>query len=119
MKTPFKVGDRVRVHGNSQTGAIEEVPYDGWKARVVRVFNQFAIQVEPLNLKTDETSFTVFIKQCRRLIKKPRRRVWLNENALRPDRNNEGGWSVCFEKPKVYLSDWVEFIEARKPKGEK
>lgn len=114
MKTPLKVGDRVRVYGKPG-------PDGGcWEAKVVacRVVAPWGVGMDVRSTYDDET-YTVHPKQCRRLIKKPRRRVWLNENALRTDRNNEGGWSVCFEKPKVYLSDWVEFIEARKPKGEK
>ena len=59
----------------------------------------------------DDETYTVHPKQCRRLIKKPRRRVWVNVD--------------CHE---LFISDkavpplnrgWKEFIEARKPKGEK
>lgn len=93
MKTPLKVGDRIKLIEDGEV-------YVG----------RF---IESKHYIIDDNGVSLFITNAssvKRLIKKPRRRVWVN-----------------VDRYKLFISDktvpplnrgWKEFIEA-KPKGEK
>lgn len=62
-------------------------------------------------------------KQCRRLVKKPRRRVWVSPATLEKILESNS-YSAAYYNNELLISrapfdGSVEFIEVRKPKGEK
>jgi hypothetical protein len=112
MKKPFQVGDRVAVYGH---GGI------GWKRWTGRVLDPtkgaeilgpdfIRVEIEKLNEVVHAHE-----KQCRRLVKKPRRRVWLGEDDMK-EKGLVTGWGGIVDisatgKPE---KGFVEFIEVRR-----
>lgn len=68
----FVPGDRVRVYGNSQTGKIQDVPSDGWKATV---YGPCFGAAGWINVTKDGASETCSVheRQCVRLVRKPQK----------------------------------------------
>lgn len=100
----FKEGDRVRVYG-------------------LRGHSPFVAKITGLDGRGNATvlssvtgTIVVHTKQCRRLVKKERRRIWATENFL--GKNDYVG--ALFSKDAPTLPDcseiWVEFIEVIKKK---
>lgn len=113
-QSKFKVGDRVAVYGiafdgmrcKSFYGTVTEVLDDGW------------LVVNPDCPETNAND--VHEKQCRRLVKRERRRVWIKCGR-------HGGLSSLggqLKNPVVFGSstkshdpEYVEFVEVRKRGG--
>lgn len=104
MKKPFQVGERVSCAW-----------YDGvFRGEILRIDNTECIQI----IFDDGRVRRSHVRQCRRLIKKPRRRVWVSNGMVcKLQESDDGfsglGWSAYRQNPG---HDWVEFIEVRKPK---
>lgn len=56
------------------------------------------------------------LKQCRRLVKKERRRIWVTEDDLRRIFNPEFHGSMCGISVRKLVANDVEFVEVRKAK---
>lgn len=116
MKTPLKVGDRVRVYGKPG-------PDGGcWEAVIAacRVVAPWGVGMD-VRSTYDNELYTVHPKQCRRLIKKPRRRMRIKiseEGGLLCDMNNSENFRVLEFIRHSPDGCCLEFIEV-KPKGEK
>lgn len=104
----LKVGDRVIFAGATVGGSIFYVPH---KSTVIDV-NPIPTAKEMIEIKADNDNLNVVVHemQCRRLIKKPRRRVWIAEAYIgSPD------FAVKYTDPNIQNGlDWVEFVEIRK-----
>lgn len=104
-KRAFQVGDRVRVYGPYGQGSVDT-------GRVQELIGEGL-----LKLKLDSDGYpVVHPKQCRRLVKRERRRVWITERkllelAIDPD----GEVSAMISKAKKVQDD-VEFVEVRRRK---
>lgn len=112
--SPFKVGDRVRVYGPAQSflnGSYTE--YDGQRGAYTNdVMVAFGHRIR-VKLDTGE-EINVSPKQCRRLLPaKPKRTIWVHENALKENRIGLD-WMVNLEYPVNDRGAWVEFREVRK-----
>lgn len=105
-KAPFNVGDRVMVYGSAQVG--DQI--NGMAA----VIANFCDDPEWMNVNIagQRPLITVHRKQCRRLVKKERKRVWIHANAASQNRVTDDGWSVFLEYPVCAAAGpWIEFIE--------
>lgn len=98
MKTPFKVGDRVAVYSGRGrfVGTVETVMNTILEVRLDGRVGQFHSH------------------QCRRLVKKPRRRVWIAESNLVDSINS--GLGVPAYRTRPGFSDQIEFVEVRRKK---
>ncbi len=104
----FEVGNRVRFYGNSQIGAIDDVPDEGIKGTVRRFHG-----IHWLDINTDSYGeITVHVKQCRKLKPKKHRSVWVVFDEI----------GVCREFSSLHPSklhinqnlDWIECREVTK-----
>lgn len=93
MKAPLKSGDRVRVYA-THSGAVSES-----NGRVYKVRDD-GMLIVLLDHRISE--IVAHPKQCRRLVKKPRERVWVRGSDAAPY--------------KPLGDEWVEFVEVRRPK---
>lgn len=93
----FRIGDRVAVY----VGGCEGVP----AAKRLGTITSVDITSPQVKVQYDDSGATWWAhgKQCRRLIKKERRRVWIMPHTLKV----EAG--IC-EKP---IDGWVEFVEVK------
>ncbi len=116
MREPLKVGDRVRVYGHVArngkplVGHIHEKPVD--VSEKFRGDNYVLIYDE----EYPDSGYYAHPKQCRRLVKKERRRVWVERGSFRGDTYEIGNGRY---QPVVSLKpvpEWVEFIEVRHAK---
>jgi len=123
MKTPLKVGDRVRVYGSSQAG----VNLNGYPATVSNNLDKdgwVLIKLdEPVytgKIPNISDTFTVHPKQCRRLVKKPklRIRVKMSKENLMFDINNSENFRV-FEFMRHNPDNCLDFIEVKPKAGSK
>lgn len=130
MSSKFKVGDRVRVYGwfSPEVGGGGDY-LDGAKGEIIeysevnmwlRIFLDEPISEHVgLTLNERRTIADVHPKQCRRLVKKERRRIWVSEFSL-TQVSSVGPYS-CFVYPSRPESDasnpGVEFVEVRKRKS--
>jgi len=103
-RKPLAVGDRVAVYwyDGRFTGEIDRISNEG--STGPRYFIQF------------DTGLAKWahVKQCRRLVKRERRRVWISESNLGNLAVHSQGHSVVVWKDKPMLDDAVEFREVRK-----
>lgn len=104
-ESKFKVGDRVRVYGHSDCaresfgGVVKEI-HGAW-----------------LKVYSDGGSLVAaHPKQCRKLVKKERRRVWVNRGYLAQLPNDPGGYICSVPPAKSIETSYVEFIEVRRRK---
>ena len=105
MKRPFQVGERVRVYvvfGN--------VPFSG-SGKVETVDQPENTVWVLLDDGTSSGSILVHHKQCRRLVKRKRRSVWVDKEWLD---GKTVSCSVEFKRPTKHLEDYVEFREVAK-----
>ena len=97
---PLKPGDRVRV-------------YETAGLRDACMFNGRVTSVE------DDLVFVLGVnrpyhrKQCRLLVKKERRRVWINSNAFNYPELNDTAKEIHFASLKP-MQNWIEFVEVKK-----
>ena len=113
-ESKFKVGDRVKVFVTLQS-----VPYET-PGTVTAIMSPRLIKV---NLDRVETTAGKIIgahpKQCRRLIKKPRRRVWVHGNPkIKLGDAIETAGDLLFyistEPSPTYKGAYIEFVEVKK-----
>lgn len=111
MSKKFEVEDRVSVYGFT---------YDGTYCHASKAtLKEFGQINQDKNLCTvqfdgDIGLDSVHIGQCRKLVKKPRRRVWIDKQKVEAKLYN-----VCvYWNPatKDADPDLIEFVEVRKPK---
>lgn len=105
----FKVGNTVKVYEAFSSGTLGTV-------RTVFDKDDTMLVVTP-----DGGEITTHFKQCRRLVKKPRRRVWIPQKEMSQLEKLSGknawcGLNVSLQK---MVKDDVEFIEVKKPKEPK
>lgn len=121
MKKPFEVGERVAVYENASrwVGSIEAD-----KGTVRGTFlpdGVFWVRCDPSENEGAPNLLAANAKQCRRLVKKKRRRVWIPQHCIderydvmrvyqvRPAEISREPW----EKPKDD-GPLIEFVEVRK-----
>lgn len=105
----FKIGDRVMVYGAVQIGDQSYKARPGGKATIIYYPNS-----EPYVQFDDDrdTHYSVDPKQCRRLVKKPRRRIWIK--TIVKNEYYKGTQYIC----SSFKTDdsFVEFVEVLKKK---
>jgi hypothetical protein len=100
----FTVGDRVAVYisGQRMTGTVhEELEFGNLKVRC-DIGAPFGYPI-------------VHPKQCRKLKKKARRRVWIHPEGFKAI-PTDGTYQVAATRVDYSCNRWIEFIEVRKPK---
>lgn len=103
----FEVGNRVKVYGHIPTiggfsyGAVGTVTKVGPCATKVTVDCGFA-----------QGHIEVHVKQCRKLVKKERRRVWVHERALNHDQPSN--YVIANPNSDLLGGGYIEFIEVKK-----
>lgn len=123
MKREFKVGDRVRVYGlvteiNATGGAPVYMGVSGKINLIKQHTGKLVVDVEGLG------TYLAHPKQCRRLIKKQKRRVWINEKWLQVSLTktwSDVGSGAAIQAPLIICSKdkregFIEFIEVTKPR---
>lgn len=98
MKKPFEVGQRVAFYcgGRRDTGVIKKI----------------SELTGMVTVATDRADFFVHPKQCRRLVKKERRRFWIDiEGAILSDKYL---WRTNVMIKNPGLDSWVEVVEVKK-----
>ena len=109
--TKFQVGDRVAVYGHALCG------YSRTVGIVKVVHESFVALQEPwLDIDTkDHQGIGADPKQCRKLVKKARRRVFVLRDELdNPDFNFTAAKAKL--EPQLNKVNWVEFVEVRRKK---
>ena len=105
MKHNFYVGGRVAMYG---TGETNSTFWDGDRGTVLSINNNI-LTVMPDDFP--EEKHLMHFRQCRKLVKRPRRRVWVDLVGLQKGLDN-------VVASTLHTSDingtWVEFIEVRK-----
>lgn len=99
----FKVGDRVRVYG----GAFVEVA-------VIRSIDADTGILSCGQRKGTNEWLMAHPKQCRRLVKKPRRRVWINPWAITQMNTETFGKDIARALTDKANTEWIEFREVRR-----
>jgi hypothetical protein len=106
MKRPFETGDRVNVYGG---------PNPGWGVGGAWLGTVYDLAVKTnwgngISVKSDYDGcgYVVHPKQCYRLVKKPKRRVWVNPKVFIP------GHAPIEQCLCLSENDWPEFIEVKK-----
>lgn len=100
----FKVGDKVVVYGildkSIPERAIAEIKsiHDDGNLRLV--------------FRNGSFSMSAFPQQCRRLVKKPRRKLWIGVDNWNNYRMDNPAYAYP-NKPALTGADWRLFIEAR------
>ena len=122
----FKVGDRVMVYGWVQMFNQPYLPRCGGKATVKWVHGsacQMHVEFDknPSTGQEDDGHYQADVKRCRRLIKRERRRVWIQEKFVRLALD-----PACQAYPSALIRDnqgvadesghWIEFIEVPRKK---
>lgn len=115
MKKPFAVGERVRVYGSSVRHW-----YEGEVASGV-VCEPGAEHLVRVKIDGTDRYCEFHPKQCRRLIKKQRRRIWAyitgdGNICVSTEKPTDGCMcsnEYCCEK-RYFASGWSEFIEVKK-----
>lgn len=108
MTRTFKVGDRVRV-------------YHGWReieGQVTSIANtnlaSELIHVTEDGFYSAHEDGPFAPEQCRKLVKKERRRVWLIESDI-PASKGINYHKTIYRWPERHNNDnWIEFIEAKR-----
>lgn len=124
MKTPFKVGDRVRVYGAKGANALKVFDGKVTNDDLRKIYESdertipFGIPWRESGLIQVDGCVLVYPQQCRKLVKKPRRRVWVIEQD---GHLRYGTWNTeRFNQSEVigYGNNCreIEFIEVPRPK---
>jgi hypothetical protein len=119
--TTFKVGDRVKVHGWVQMHNSPYVARRGGIATVKWIANteesmHVVFDRDRTTGEEDDIHYSAHPKQCRKLVKRERRRIWIGMPALE-SLGNIGQvitLQIWQDKPKQPAT--IEFIEVRKKK---
>lgn len=110
----FHVGDRVAVYGPAWSPG-HEGRMVSHKAEVVAVIDACTLHIRP----ADGKLYFVHPKQCRRLKKRERRRVWVGQIRVITPKQDLRFMEARFTEPSDYEGTadgkpWIEFIEVRK-----
>lgn len=111
MKTPFKVGDRVRTYAGYSGDCISV------KAGVIKnILPKGVLEIAEDGVK-DGTRWA-HPKQCRRLKKKERRRIWIRKKSdnfpLSTSANRLNEEVLLFPPQPLVSKYYVEFVEVKK-----
>lgn len=111
MKKPFEVGERVAVYGHRALAFGVRV------VGLIEAMDQDERRMYPTGVKVRDEKYSgqayfAHPKQCRRLVKKERRRAWLSARALR----DFPGRRITADLGGPGWDDSIEFIEVRKGK---
>lgn len=93
----FKVGDRVAVYNS-------ENRYTG---TVTKISSEFF--TDCIFVAREKSEYVYHKKQCRKLVKKERRRVWVRFE-------DPAGSTHSFNPACAIAPDWAEFVEVRQKK---
>lgn len=119
MMSKFKVGDRVRLKGFANLQG-ESTVVEGIKGDVTRFYGErLVVHIHRADSLGGNYEVHVYPSQCRRLAKKPRRRVWLPAKQIEEALTNYGTHTFFYSFPVFRMSvddDLIEFIEVRKKK---
>lgn len=111
MKKPFQVGDRVAVYGPGMLGGVASG--DGKSQRrgaVIQVPNELNLYVHIVVRLDGGGDVAVHPKQCRRLVKRERRRI-----TLYADSDGSAVWGkVVTAVGEFKPAERVEFVEVRR-----
>lgn len=121
MKTPLKVGDRVAVYGAGDARFIY-FGSDRLIGNIRSTQETGTVKIEIENLSSQDTEghnavIKVHSKQCRRLVKKERRRIWVKKTAVdyvMADGKHTSGTISKSKLDAAHYGTMVEFIEVRK-----
>lgn len=105
----FKVGDRVAVYGSSRGDALFS---EGARAVIVAGPDSESFLEIQFEAGAREKGL-VHPKQCRRLVKKERRCIWVDEPNLRDLAKTKGGQREVFISTRP-MPRAVEFVEVKK-----
>lgn len=107
----FKAGDRVRVYG--YLGQKHPVSASVTTVHTDELIVNIDVQIRPGVFLDgpDAVCVSVSPKQCRRLIKKPKRRVWINVKDL--PGGTSGHAHYLINKPHNQ-PQYIEFVEVKK-----
>lgn len=107
----LKVSDRVAVYAEAY--GVELLSFRGSRG-TIRALDEEKCYVDfDKESERPEINHGVYTKQCRRLVKKPRRRIWLEEEYL-GQMTIFGGTTISAAiKP---FEGGIEFVEVRKKK---
>lgn len=118
----FKVGDRVAVYGSVSPSAGGSVAFvGGARGTVYTVQSNGALEIElderPENFAKNEDLIVdgIHPKQCRRLVKKERKRVWVAADRYDMIRASSAQVHIgdIYTKPQ---QGFIEFVEVRRKK---
>lgn len=106
----FKIGDRVRVYGPGWkvSGAVHgfcEVQESPWPGTVKAVDGKLTEVLRDY----DGAMLAVYPQQCRKLVKKKRRRIWADEEFLKT-----GSGYVWTKPPTQHDQHIFEFVEVKR-----
>lgn len=102
MSREFKVGDRVAVYSSKKR----------FKGTVT---SDVITSAGLIQIKFDDGYlWDFFPQQCRRLIKKQRRRVWVHKEVI-DNEDISDDVTFDFNQIKINQYDWIEFIKVKKP----
>jgi hypothetical protein len=105
----LKVGDSVAVYGIClvpSAGRSSGTVMDRWVGTVHRIHQGIGIEVRS---HEDECVYSVHPKQCRRLVKRQKRRIWIHPDIMIRSGNEMYGRPISDEPTKGF----VEFVETR------
>jgi hypothetical protein len=110
----FKVGDRVAVYGKCETEQGIAFSAERTKAIVVEIpMHTSLIKVQECEVRGFITeTLWVHPKQCRRLIKKVRRQIWLFKDDLSPDCTNKYV-RFHYDPHPIIKEHWIKFREVK------
>jgi len=111
MKKPFDIGDKVKVYA-TLNGVCVETP-----GEIVGV--RLTDQMLRVNLRGRKGEIIAHPKQCRRLVTKPKRRMWVNlwsdsSGSAFKSKQEAHQSASDFAEEDGYSAVAVEFVEVRK-----
>lgn len=123
MKTPFAIGDRVRVYGGTSAHDERGAFFNGGDGKITNMKDEHGcawVEVE-IWCQTDDVfkRYWFHKKQLYRLIKKTRRSVWVGlRKHVWGDERTDTFLEALTEKPRSGFgtadgNPWVEFREVR------
>lgn len=105
----FKVGDRVAIYGTVATYSEKNKSTEYLRGDKGTVQIVYSNPEDELTVKMESREISAHPKQCRKLMKKERKRLWIKYPSL------PTGFHSCMrEISNKYETDWFEFIEVKK-----
>lgn len=107
----FKVGDRVRIYGPGWNHPSYKIPrLDNLEKSWVGIVTEIRSDLVEVKSIYDGFCYAIHYKQCRRLIPKKRRSVWVDFNHRFPYHSGSFKYDCC-DYP---IEGWTEFREVVK-----